>query len=139
MRERESIQSPLDNPLYAEQQLEMGIRKALGKNVVFHHTVLRRDLGVVYGGLHINRGEAVAVKRKLVDEYKNLSRTSGVRWVNGKRVGLSQRQAHAEVGERKKFTEIVNLEEGQKYNSFDEGRCYTHGVNDGTHESKSKG
>jgi hypothetical protein len=139
MRERESIQNPLDNPLYAEQQIEAGIRNVLGNNVAFHHTVLRRDLGMTYGGLHENRGRAVAAKQKLVDEAKG-SAWEGTKRIDGRKVGFSQAQADASAAKWESQADVVELSNGQEYSPWGTRYyTYTHGVDDGTHGSKNKG
>ncbi len=139
MKERESIESPLDNPLYPEQQIEAGIRNVLGNHVAFHHTVLRKDLGMTYGGLHENRGRASAAKQQLVDEAKG-SAWEGVKEIDGKKVDFTQAQPDAKAAEWDSQTEVIELSKGEEYSPWGkEYYIYTHGVDDGTHGSNNKG
>jgi hypothetical protein len=138
MREPE-LQSAIDTPLYAEQQIEMVIRGALGNNVAFHHTVLRNDLGMTYGGLHEGQGGVSAAKQKLVNDAKG-SAWSGSKKVDRRKVGFTQAQANAEAAEWENQAEVVELQVGQEYSPWSKRYyTYTHGVDDGTHGSQNKG
>ena len=139
MIEQKFMENPIDNPFYAEQQDEAFVRRVLGNNVAFHHTVLRRDLGMTYEGLHENRGGAVAAKKKLVDNAKG-SAWEGTKKIDGRKVGFTQFQADASAAEWEGQAEVVELSEGQEYSPWGKRHyTYTHGVDDGTHGSKSKG
>lgn len=132
MRNIESGHPDFDQFDSGEQIVE-GIRNILGPNVAFHHTVSRRDLGMTYGGLHENRGGAVAAMQKLVGDAKDSAKT------DGRKVGLSQASALL-ASEWKNQAGIVELAEGEKYSPWGERYyTYTHGVDDGTHGSTNKG
>lgn len=141
MREREAIQEPLANPKCAEQQIEASIRRISGNKVFFHHTVLRPDFGITYGGLHETRAGAVAAKEDLVRKAKGAA-WSRTRMLDGNKVkfiGFSQSQANALAATWESQAEVVELKEGEQYHPwgkpFDK---YTHGVDDGTHGSEEK-
>lgn len=147
MREREfEGPGPLDDPLYAERQIEIGIRSVLGKGVAFHHTVLRafynaylgENLEMTYGGLHENREDAVAVRQEIIDQERNTT-FRGADNSLGRLTPITREEADELAAKWEKQSEVIELKEGQEYMPWGEsGTIFTHGVDDNTHGSEDK-
>jgi hypothetical protein len=119
-----------------EAQIEGSLREIFGNNIAFHHTVLREDLGMTYGGLHATREGAVKARDKIIAKIKK-SAWSGRETDNGRRVGFSQSQVDENASKWEGQSEVVKLEEGEEY-SPGEDIPYTriHGETDGEHGSE---
>lgn len=119
-----------------QAQMENGLRRIFNHNIAFHHTVLREDLDMTYGGLHVTRKGAVEARNKIITKIKK-SAWSGRKTDNGKKVGFSQSQVNESAAKFEKQSKVVELKQGEEYSPYgDIKRSRTHGVDDGTHKSK---
>ncbi|OGG11576.1 hypothetical protein A2Z00_05080 [Candidatus Gottesmanbacteria bacterium RBG_13_45_10] len=110
--EQQSI-SP-DDPTCIERQIENGIREVVGSHVAFHHTVAMYK--ATYGGLHQTSEEAEAAFKQMHSQ------------------GLDEPLASARL--KNKIATTVFLDEGDEYCPWGiGGHVFTHGKNDGFHES----
>jgi len=119
-----------------EAEVEGGLRKIFGNNIAFHHTVLRKDLGMTYGGLHATREGAVKARDEIIAKIKK-SAWSGKETDNGRRVGFSQSQVNENAAKWEKQSKVVELEEGEEYSpGADILHTRIHGETDGEHGSE---
>ena len=106
-----------------------------------HHTIRRKPghptSGMAYLGLHDSAGGAEAARQA------NITKPwSGIKKIDGRKVGLSEKDAAEITQEWLDSTEVIELVEGQEYNvhSFKDGTfgIRNHGKDDGTHGSVKK-
>lgn len=119
MRAMEQRDTSFDTSRDVEAQIEGRIRKHLGQQVAFHHTVLSGT--VAFGRLHEEIKGAEQAKADLIQNEKTVP------------YALSYERNRKANVERWEKEPIVELGKGQEYTPFGEGRVLKHGVNDGTH------
>ena len=110
MRGKEFEQDILTNPNQLEGQVEEGVRRIFGPNVVFHYTV--KEGYQTHGELHETRESVEEACQEMVGK-----------------TGLPEK---VRTGKAK----IIDMAEGTKYNPWGSVSIYTHGVDDGTHGSE---